>query len=142
MTLLVAAVAWANPSMAHHAVAHEMLVIQAPWVHVDRLAPDGARAFVSLRNRSRHDHALIGAESPAAARVELHVIPNAAHAPGDEGPVIPLPARAAIHLGPDTSHIQLYGIQPELVPGTSIPLILRFQDDSVLRLQAEVRMAR
>ena len=142
MTLLAAAVAWANPSMAHHAVAHEMLVIQAPWVNVDPLAPDSAHAFVSLRNRSRHDHALIGAESPAAARVELHVIPKAALDPGDEGPVIPLPARAAIHLGPDTSHIQLHGIQPELFPGTSIPLILRFQDDSVLRLQAEVRTAR
>jgi copper(I)-binding protein len=61
---------------------------------------------------------------------------------GDEGPVIALPARAAIHLAPDTSHIQLHGIQAELVPGTSIPLILRFQDDSVLRLQAEVRLAR
>jgi periplasmic copper chaperone A len=142
MTLLVAAGAWAHPSMAHHAVAHEMLVIQAPWVHADPLVPYGARAFVSLRNRSRHDHALIGAESPAAARVELHVTPQAALAPGNEGPVIALPARAAIHLGPDTSHIQLHGIQAELVPGTSIPLILRFQDDSVLRLQAEVRTAR
>jgi periplasmic copper chaperone A len=142
VTLLAAAVAWANPSMAHHAVAHEMLVIQAPWVYVDPLEPDGARAFVSLRNRSRHDHALIGAESPAAARVELHVTPTAALASGDEGPVMALPARAAIHLGPGSSYIRLHGIQAELVAGTSIPLILRFQDDSVLRLQAEVRMAR
>jgi len=142
MTLLATAVAWTNASMAHHAVAHEMLVIQAPWVHADLMAPDRARAFVSLRNRSRHDHALIGAESPSAARVELHVIPNAVLDAGDKGPLIPLPARAAIHLGPDTSHIQMHGIQPELVPGTSIPLILRFQDDSVLRLQAEVRTAR
>lgn len=141
ITLLVAAVAWARPSMAHHAVSHEILVIQAPWVHADPLVPDDARAFVSLRNRSRHDHALIGAESPAAARVELHVLPNTAPDPGDEGPVIPLPARAAVHLGPDTSHILLHGIQRELVTGTSIPLLLRFQDDSVLRLQAEVRMA-
>lgn len=140
--LVAAAVVWANPAMAHHAVSHEMLVIQAPWVHADPLVPDGARAFVSLRNRSRHDHALIGAESPAAARVELRVIPDAALDPADEGPVIPLPARAAIHLGPAKSHIYLHGIQPELVPGTSIPLILRFQDDSVLRLQAEVRTAR
>ncbi|MCA1790524.1 MAG: hypothetical protein LC667_11905 [Thioalkalivibrio sp.] len=59
MTLLAAAVVWTNPSVAHHAVAHEMLVIQA-----------------------------------------------------------------------------------ELIPGTSIPLVLRFQDDSVLRLRAEVHMAR
>lgn len=142
MTWLVAAVIWANPSMAHHAVSHEMLVIQAPWVYADPLAPDSARAFLSLRNRSRHDHALLGAESPAATRVELHIAPEAALGLGDEGPVIPLPARAAIHLGPDTSHIRLHGIQTELVPGTSVPLILRFQDDSVLRLQAEVRMAR
>jgi periplasmic copper chaperone A len=142
MALLVAAVVWAHPSMAHHAVAHEMLVIQAPWVYADPLAPDSARAFVSLRNRSRHDHALIRADSPAAARVELHVTSKAALDLGDEGPVIALPARAAIHLAPDTSHIQLHGIQAELVPGTSIPLILRFQDDSVLRLQAEVRLAR
>jgi periplasmic copper chaperone A len=142
MTLLVATVAWANPSLAHHAVAHEMLVIQAPWVYADPLVPGGARAFVSLRNRSRHDHALIGAESAAAARVELHVAPQGALAFGDEGPAIALPARAEIHLGPDTSHIHLHGIQAELVPGTSIPLILHFQDYSVLRLQAEVRMAR
>ena len=142
MTLLVAAVVWANPSVAHHAVSHEILVIQAPWVYTDPLAPDSARAFLSLRNRSRHDHELIGAESPAATRVELHVAPEATLDLGDESPVIPLPARAAIHLGPGTSHIQLHGIRTELFPGTSVPLILRFQDDSVLRLQAEVRMAR
>ena len=141
MALLVATVVWTNPSMAHHAVSHDMLVILAPWAYADPLAPDSARAFISLRNRSRHDHALISAESPAAARVELHVTPMTTLDPGNEGPVIALPARAAIHLTPDASHIRLHGIQTEPVPGTSIPLILRFQDDSVLRLQVEVRMA-
>lgn len=127
------------PTLAHHAVAHDLLVSKAPWVVLNPLEPTTAHAYLSLRNRSRHDHKLIRATSPVAGTATLHVSGDSPTALQDTTTSIALQARSNTDFTPTGPHVTLHGVQTRLEPGNRLPLHLYFQDESVLRLEAEVR---
>lgn len=141
LSLLLAGLLVAGSVEAHHAVAHDMLVTAAPRVSLQPHAADTAKVHLSLRNRSRDDHALIGAESPLAEEAWIITpAPTPAGEPerADPGEGVPVPARGTLHLAPGGTHILLTGLTAQLRPGDAVPVTLRFQDQSVLKLTAEV----
>lgn len=118
-----------------------MLVTSAPRVSLHPVAADTAQVHLSLRNRSRHDHALIGVKSSLADEAWIITgTPTLAGGPKRAHPHegLPVPARATLHLAPGGPHILLTGVTTVLRPGDAVPFTLRFQDQSVLKLTAEV----
>ena len=141
LPLLLTVLLGSSTGGAHHAVAHDMLVTATPRVWLDPNAADTARVHLALRNRSRHDHTLIAVESPVAAQAQIApATPDAAgESPGAKSAQgIPIPARGTLQLTPGGPHILLTGLTTVLRPGDAVPVTLRFQDQSVLKLTAEV----
>lgn len=139
---LLALLLGANPALAHHAVAHDILLTGAPRIMLSASAPGTAQVHLALRNRSRHEHRVIAAESPVAENARIvgeAPLPagESTQADGDEG--LAVPARGTLHLGPDGPHILLTGVSAALRPGETARVTVRFQDQSVLKLNAEVR---
>ena len=141
LPILLTVLLGASTAGAHHAVAHDMLVTATPRIWLDPSAADTAQVHLALRNRSRHDHRLIAVESPVAtqARIALATPGAVGEAPGAKSAQgFPIPARGTVQFTPGGPHVLLTGLTTVLRPGDAVPVTLRFQDQSVLKLTAEV----
>ena len=83
---------------------------------------------------------LIGAASPAAARVELHVTEKK----GDvmrmrEVKVYDIPVGGVFALEPGGAHLMLVDLKAPLKQGTKVPLTLRFEKAGEMKVELEVR---
>jgi periplasmic copper chaperone A len=114
--------------------------VEEPWA---RATPPGAKigaAYMTLRNRSPSADRLIGAASPAAARVELHVTEK-------KGEVLRMrqvkaydvPAGGSFALAPSGAHLMLVDIKAPLKEGTKVPLVLRFEKSGEVKVELRVR---
>ncbi len=91
------------------------------------LADRPGAAWLTIRNSGPADR-LIGAESPAAARVELHThIHEGGVMRMREVESIAVPAGGEAVLEPGGDHLMLFGLRPGLAPGDEIPLVLIFE---------------
>lgn len=120
--------------------AAEAVVVDDPYVRAVPPGQSNSASFMGLENSSTEDYALVGAESPAAKVVELHV-----HTMTDgmmrmrQVERVDLPHGAKVALQPGGYHLMLIGLQRDLVPGESIPLTLIFGDGSKRSLEVPVR---
>jgi copper(I)-binding protein len=137
--LALAALPIALPALAHGFQKGEISV-RHPWT---RATPPGASVavgFLEIRNSAREPDRLLGAATPLAERVELHVVTR-------EGDIVrmrevkrfDIPARERRVLGPRTSHLMLVNIRRGFVKGERIPLTLRFERAGELEVQLEVQ---
>ena len=116
------------------------LHVDAPYL---RLPPPGAAAtgaFMRIDNGGNSARQLVRADSPAADTVELHTHIN------ENGmmkmravPSIPIPAGGHTELKPGSYHVMLIGMKQALKAGDSVPITLRFDDGTQLRIDAPVR---
>ena len=96
-------------------------------------------AWLTIRNSGGADQ-LVGAESPAAGRIEIHTHIH-------EGGVmmmrrveaIDIPAGGEAALEPGGDHLMLFGLKPGLKTGGSFPLTLLFEKAG--RVTVEMRVA-
>ena len=132
--LLLSAVALA------HNVDKGDLQIRHPW---SRATPAGAKVgvgYMEIRNRGKQAERLLGASSPVAQRVEMHVTRR-------EGEVIqmrqvesfPIPARQRIELQPGGGHLMLVDLARPLKKGERVPLTLRFERAGEVEIEMEVQ---
>ncbi len=116
--------------------------VRHPWA---RATPPGAKVgagYLEIRNTGKEPDRLIGAESPAAERVELHVQVR-------EGDIVKMrdvtglvaPARQRLALRPGGSHLMIVGLAKPLVKGDRLPLTLRFERAGELQIELEVQAA-
>jgi copper(I)-binding protein len=126
------------PTLAGSAWAAD-LSIEEPWV---REAPPGAMAlagYMEIKNTGSEARALIGAESTAFERVELHL---SVHEDGVARMIaqeaMPIPAGGELELEPGGYHLMLMRPRQTLSAGDSVPMRLRFDDGSTLELQMPV----
>jgi periplasmic copper chaperone A len=116
------------------------LEVSDPYVRAVPPGQPNSAAFMSLRNASAKDRALIGAESPAAEVVELHT-----HVEEDglmrmrRVEQIAVAAGETTTLAPGGLHIMLIGLKSELAPGQMVELTLIQDDGERLAVQAPVR---
>lgn len=83
---------------------------------------------------------LVGASSPAAARVEMHVTIK----DGDvmrmrEVKAYDIPARGSFALEPGGAHLMLVDIKAPLKEGTKLPVTLRFEKSGEVKVELQVR---
>jgi periplasmic copper chaperone A len=118
--------------------AHGIEVVSA-WA---RATPPGASvgaAYLTLRNRGSEDDRLLGVESAAAARIELHETV-------EEGgvakmrPVKPpaILAGEALEMRPGGIHLMLMDLAAPLKEGMSVPLTLTLEVAGAISVEAEV----
>jgi hypothetical protein len=116
------------------------IVISDPYVRAVPPGQPNTAVFMSLKNMSADQHALVSAESPVAKVVELHTHLN-------EGGMmrmrrldrIELPAGEMTALQPGGLHVMLIGLKQTLEPGATVDLTLVYDDGTQERIQAPVR---
>jgi hypothetical protein len=108
-----------------------------------RATPPGAKiaaGYLTIRNQGATADRLIGASSPAAARVEPHVTEK-------QGEVMRMrevkgydvPAKGSYELKPGGAHLMLVDIKRPLKEGDKVPLVLRFQKAGEVKVDLEVK---
>ena len=111
-----------------------------PYVRAMAPGQSSSAAFMTLRNASNTDHAVVSAESAVAGIVELHTHTM-------EGGMmrmrqveqIDLPARGTTVLKPGGLHVMLMRVDGTLETGDKVPLTLVFEDGSRKEMQVPVR---
>jgi copper(I)-binding protein len=137
--LLTAALfGYAFPALA--GTGAEDVMAHDPYVRAVPPGQPNSAAFMHLHNGSQTAHALMSAESPAAAKVELHT-----HTMADgmmqmrKVEKIDLPAGQGVPLQPGGYHVMLIDLKQELKPDQPVELTLVFEDGSRQKIAAPVR---
>jgi copper(I)-binding protein len=112
--------------------------IEDPWT---RATPPGAKVAAGyMKITSGAADRLIGAASPAAARVELHVTTKQ----GDvmrmrEVKAYDIPAGGSFALEPGGAHLMLVDLKAPLKEGARVPMTLRFERAGEVKTELAVR---
>jgi copper(I)-binding protein len=112
--------------------------VEDAWARLPAALGRPAAAYLTLKGGAS-GATLVGIESPAAARAELHEMAN------DNGVMrmgavakIDVPAGGEVRLAPGGLHVMLFGVKPGMQPGGTIPLTLRFADASSATVEARL----
>jgi copper(I)-binding protein len=115
------------------------VTIENAW---SRATPPGAKVgagYFTIRNQSAVPDRLLGAASPAAARVETHIVEKQ----GDilrmrEVKGYAVPAKGSFELKPGGPHLMLVDIKAPLREGDKVPLTLKFEKAGEVAVQLRV----
>jgi periplasmic copper chaperone A len=114
--------------------------VQDPYARAVPPGQPNSAVFMVIENTGTAPAAVVQAQSPAAATVELHT-----HGMAD-GMMqmrrierIELPAGESVALAPGGLHVMLIGLTEPLAPGMDVPLTLELDDGSRIDLTAPVR---
>jgi copper(I)-binding protein len=135
LSLSLAPVAAQDDGMSEDAEAMEPmgemepgLYVREPWTRESPMMELAGAAYMVIHNSTDADDALVGASSPVAEFVELHL-----SSMDEEGMMsmnqvteIPIPANADAVLKPGSYHIMLIDLVEPLTEGTEVELSLEF----------------
>lgn len=140
--LLAAALLALLPAAGSGAHGYEVgdLIVRHPWTRATPPGSKVAAGYLEIRNSGRQPDRLIGASTPAAERVELHVIVHQ----GDirrmrAVEAFDLPPRERLALRPGGPHLMIMGLKRDFAKGERVPLTLRFEKAGELRVELEVQ---
>ena len=95
-------------------------------------------AWLTIRNSGGADR-LLGAESPAAERIEIHThIHERGVMKMRRVEAIDIPAGGEAALEPGGGHLMLFGLKTGLAPGDSFPLTLLFEKAGQVTVEMRV----
>jgi copper(I)-binding protein len=136
----VAAVLLAEPASAARIYNKGTIQLRDPWIRATPPGAEVAAGYVAIRNTGREADRIVGASSPVAARVELHVTTREGGVSKmREAPRLELPARKQLVLRPGGAHLMLVGLRQPLLKGQHIPLTLRFERAGEAHVELEVQ---
>lgn len=123
------------------AAPEAQVVVENPW---SRATPPGTPVgvgYLTLRNPGAAPRRLVGAESPAAGRVEIHETRRTADGLSQMRPVeaVAIAAGATVRLEPGGLHLMLVELKSPLVAGTRVPVTLRFDAGAPVQVQLAVQ---
>ncbi|MDT8304786.1 MAG: copper chaperone PCu(A)C [Anaerolineae bacterium] len=117
--------------------------VRGVWGRESPSMAQNSAFYMELRNEGDGGDALIGVQSEACSRVELHEssmddngVMRMAPVPGGR---IPLPAGAAVSLAPGGLHVMCLGVTEPFALGETIVLTLEFAEHEPLEVEAEIR---
>lgn len=108
------------------------------WVRLAAVAGQPAAAYFELHG-GRRDERLVRMESALADRTELHESMAGMSGMTTMRPLdhVDLPARATIPFKPGGRHAMLIGLDPQVAPGTAVPLRFGFADGTTTEAEAK-----
>lgn len=121
MLLLVAAIAAST--------AEAQVEIDKAWARATAPGAEVAGGYMTIRNRGGVPDRLMGASSPAAARVEMHVhIREGEVMKMRQVPAYDVPANGSFELKPGGAHLMFVRIARPFKEGDKVPVKLRFEN--------------
>ena len=118
------------------APALAQVTIDNPWVRATAPGAKLAAGYMIMRNAGSADR-LVGASSPAAERVEMHVTER----DGDVARMKQVNAydvKGAFELKPGGAHLMFVNIKAPFKEGDKIPVVLRFEKAGAVKTQFHV----
>jgi copper(I)-binding protein len=129
--------AWLTALVALPALAQ--VTIEHPWARATAPGAKVAAGYMVVKNAARAGDRLVGAVSPAAARVELHVHVNEGGVMRmREVPAYEIPAKGTFEAKPGGAHLMFVEIRRPFVEGERIPVTLRFERSGEVRAEFHV----
>ena len=102
--------------------------VEKPWARATAPGAKVAGGYLLIRNQGAGADRLVGAASPAAARVELHVhLHEGGAVKMREVPGYDVPARGSFELKPGGAHLMFMDIKRPFKEGEKIQVRLRFE---------------
>lgn len=136
---LAAALFCPLPATAHDYQAGD-LHIEHPWSReMPPVAPTAAAYFV-VHNQGQQADRLLGADTPAAAKAELH---EHIHQNGlmkmQRVQVVEVPGKGQATFAPMGYHVMLFGLQRQFKDGERFPLTLHFERAGDVQVEVAVQ---
>jgi len=133
MRALIVALAFAaSPALAQ-------VSIDQPWM---RATPPGAKVaggFMTVVNKGASPDRLVGAASPVAERVELHVhVHEAGVMKMKQVPGLDIPADGKFVLKPGGAHLMFFDVKRPIKQGETIPVMLTFEKAGEMKVEYPV----
>ncbi len=145
--LLAALCALPIAALAHHEPGHghtgEHAAIQVgqPWAPATPPVATVGAGYATITNPGDQADRLLGGESPAAGRVEIHLMRHdngvMTMRPLPDG--VEIPPGATLELQPGGVHLMFLNLTKPLQAGEIIPVTLEFQDAGLIEAQFTVR---
>ena len=102
--------------------------------------PTGA-AYLSITNHGAREDTLIGAQTPAATRVEFHrTSVEAGMAKMRPASSLVIEPGDTLTAAPGGLHLMLVDLKTPLVNGTTVPLVLTFKDAGEVTVQLKIEL--
>lgn len=121
------------------APALAQLQIEKPWARATAPGASVAGGYMLIRNQGAAADRLVGASSPAAGKVELHVHIN------DNGvmkmrevPGYDVPGKGAFELKPGGAHLMFMSIKRPFKEGEKLPVKLKFEKAGEVNAEFQV----
>lgn len=115
------------------------VAIENPWARATAPGATVAGGYMTIRNSAAAPDRLIGAASPAAARVELHVhIREGEVMKMREVKAYDVPAKGAFELKPGGAHLMFMEIMRPFAEGEKVPVTLKFARAGEVRVEFQV----
>ena len=132
----------AGPAQAATSYIKGFLQVRHPWTRVMPPGAEVAAGYLEIRNSSKESDRLVAAWTPAAERVEMHVMAREGGAMRmRQVESLNVPARKELVLRPNGAHLMIVGPRKIFVKGQRIPLVLRFERGGDVHVELEVRAA-
>ena len=129
--------------LAAAAQAHQFsvgnLVINHPWARPTASGMPTGAAYLSITNHGARKDTLIGAQTPAAIRVEFHRTSfEAGMAKMRPASTLVIEPGETLTAGPGGLHLMLVDLRTPLVNGATVPLVLTFKDAGEVTVQLKI----
>jgi copper(I)-binding protein len=112
--------------------------VEKPWMRAPPPGSKLAAGYMTIRNKSATPDRLVGASSPAAARVETHVhIKDGDILRMREVKGYDIPAKGALELKPGGAHLMFVEVKP-LKEGDKVPVTLKFEKTGEVKTEFRV----
>jgi periplasmic copper chaperone A len=125
--LLVASSAWSQ------------VEIEKPWMRATPPGANLAAGYVTVRNKSASPERLVGASSPAAARVETHThIKDGEILRMRETKALEISPKGKLELKPGGAHLMLIDLKQPLKAGDTVQVTLKFEKAGDIKTEFHV----
>lgn len=119
--------------------AHAQVTVEKPWLRATAPGAKVGGGYVLIRNAGAAADRLVGASSPAAARVELHThIREGEVMKMREVRAFDVPARGSFELKPGGAHLMFMELKRPFKEGESVPVTLKFETAGELGAEFQV----
>jgi copper(I)-binding protein len=130
---------WALALYAVSTLAAAQVQVQDAWTRATAPGSKIAAGYMTIKNAGASPDRLVGATSPLAERVEMHVHIK-------EGDVVrmrevkgyDIPAKGTFELKPGGSHLMFVGIKHPFKEGEKVPATLRFEHAGTVNVEFRV----
>jgi copper(I)-binding protein len=119
-------------------VTHENITVQQPWARATIGTLRMTAGYFSVANSAAYTDRLLGAESPAAERIELHLVQDGAMMMTEAVEVGP---GEAVSFAPGGYHLMIGPLHGPLAEGEALPVTLRFERAGEVTVEFEVEAA-